>query len=73
MYCLLSHHLEGRFQKKPTHPTHKVRKKIKITWSENHFQAKISILAKNYFFPNISRFGRSSSHLDLRNILSVIP
>ena len=36
---------------KPTHPTHLVWKKMKITWSKNHFWAKISILAKNYFFP----------------------
>ena len=56
-------------------------KKKNITWSKNHFQAKISILAKKYFFPlkkskilrKISRSCRSSSHLDLRNILSVRP
>ena len=50
--------------------------KIKITWSKNHFLAKISILTKNYFFPlkkskihrKISRSGKSSSHLDFRNI-----
>ena len=34
---------------KPTHPTRLVWKKIKITWSKNHFYAKISILAKNIF------------------------
>merc|ERR1711980_30299 len=56
------------FQNPPT-PLAKCGKKIKIT------------LAKNYFFPlkkskilrKISRSGRSSSHLDLRNILSVRP
>ena len=36
---------------KPTHPTHQVWKKNKITWSKNHFWVKISILAKNYFSP----------------------
>ena len=52
---------KGRFQKKKsmefsilskTHPPHSpsMEKKIKITWSKNHFYAKISILAKNYFF-----------------------
>merc|ERR1712198_771236 len=58
-----------------------MEKKIKITWSKNHFYAKISILAKNYFFPlkkskilrKIPRSGRSRSRLVLRNILSVRP
>ena len=46
-----------------------------------HRAHEILVLAKNYFFPlkkskilrNLSRSGRSSSHLDLRNILSVRP
>ena len=35
---------------KPTHPTHKVWKKIKITWSENHFSEN-KYFGKKKFFP----------------------
>ena len=66
-----------------THPPHSqsAEKNKKKHGLKIIFKQKISILAKNYFFPlkkskilrKISRSGRSSSHLDLRNILSVRP
>ena len=74
---------KGRVQKKvrnfphfskPTHPTHKVRKKNKNNMVWKSFLSKNKYFGKKSFFP-IEKVQNTShsSHLDLRNILSVRP
>ena len=87
-YQTLSFLYKGRFQKKKsaefsalfkTHPPH--LQSVEKNMVKKSFLSKNKHFGKKYFFPlkkskilrKISRSGRSSSHLDLRNILSVRP